>query len=489
MLGVDMQTTIKTLFEKGYNKTKIAEILGINRKTVGIILNKLSTDGAVERKAQATILDEFKEYINIQAQKGLSAMRIYQDIKSPDMGYTGGYDTVKRYIAAIKISEPKAYMVLHSLPGEEAQVDFGYIGTIRLQDGKYKKAWIFVMELSYSRYMYVQIVFDQSVSTFIDCHRKAFRYFGGIPKYVKIDNLKAAILEADFYEPTVQRTYAAFAAHYGFMAEPCRVYTPTDKGKVESNVKYVKNNCFKGRDFKGIEEAELFLSNWLKTIANVRIHGTTKKVPSDIFNSIEKEQLMSLPSSEYVISEITRCNVQTNCHISYKGNYYSVPYIYIGEIVDVLIMDNILKVFSNEKELALHPLEKVEKGKHITNKNHYPEYKNITSEDIKSRYRIQMEEIGEHAAVFFEKFLEAVENKYNYRAIAGILSLKKKYSNELINDACHRAYTYNALRYKTVKNICEKGISALPVATNESYVSTLETDVSRPLSEYLKYLQ
>lgn len=380
-------------------------------------------------------------------------------------------------------------MVLHSLPGEEAQVDFGYIGTIRMKNGKYKKAWVFVMELSYSRYMYVQIVFDQSVTTFIDCHRKAFRYFRRVPKCIKIDNLKAAILEADFYEPTIQRNYAAFAAHYGFIAEPCRVYTPTDKGKVESNVKYVKNNCFKGREFIDITEAERFLEHWLDTIANVRTHGTTKKVPFQIFHSVEKCQLQSLPCHEYVISEITKCTVQTNCHISYKGNYYSVPYIYIGDSVDVLITDNILKVFHKEKEIALHPLEKTEKGKHITNKHHYPEHKNITSDSIKSIYREEMGKIGEHAAIFFEKFLEDAGNKYNYRTITGILSLRKKYSDSVINNACHRAYTYNALRYKIVKNICEKGMIALPVATKESYINPLETEISRPLSEYSKYLQ
>lgn len=484
-----MHTTIKTLFEKGYNKTQIGKILNVNRKTVAMVLAKLASDGVVERKIHSSILDEFKEYINIQAQKGLSAMRIYQDIRTPEMGYTGGYDIVKKYIAATKLSTPKTYMVMHSLPGEEAQVDFGYIGTVRLKDGKYKKAWIFIMELSYSRYMYVQIVFDQCVATFIDCHRKAFRFFGGIPKTVKIDNLKAAILEADFYEPTIQRNYATFASHYGFMAEPCRVYTPTDKGKVESNVKYVKNNCFKGREFIDIDEAETFLENWLDNIANIRIHGTTKKIPSELFKLIEKDQLQTLPQNEFVISEMTKATVHTNCHISYKGNYYSVPYIYIGDSVDVLVTDNMLKVFYREKEIALHPLEKVEKGKHITNKNHYPEYKNITSDSIKSIYKEEMTQIGEHAAIFFEKFLEDAGNKYNYRVITGILSLKKKYSNEIINNACHRAYAYNALRYKTVKNICDKGMISLPVMTNESYVNPSETEISRPLAEYSKYLQ
>lgn len=487
MLGVAMHTTIHTLAKKGYNKTQIARILEIDRKTVRRILNQIEEKGVVERKETCSILDPYKEYIQIQVSKDLGAMRIHQDMIR-EFDFNGSYDTVKKYVAKIKKSPPKAYMVMHSLPGEEAQVDFGYIGTIKLTDGKYKKAWVFVMELSYSRYMYVEIVFDQSVSTFIDCHKKAFRYFGGVPQNVKVDNLKAAVLEADFYEPVVQRNYAAFASHYGFCPEPCRVYTPTDKGKVESNVKYVKTNCFKAREFKDIHEARLFLKEWLETIANVRRHGTTKKVPSEEFNLIEKKSLLPLPTDDYNISKITSATVMPNCHISYGGNYYSVPHAYIGEDVDVVIVDNLLKAIYKDKEIALHPVEKNEKGKFFTNKNHYPDYKNITSDDIKSRYREDMCKIGQHAVIFFDKFLEQKNSKYNYRTIAGILSLRKKYDSATIDNACYRAYMYNALKYKTVKRICEQGINCLPVETNQTYINSEETILSRPLSEYSKLL-
>ena len=487
MLGEEMHTTIKTLFQKGYNKSEIARMLEIDRKTVRKVLKELDENGVVERKKRKSILDPFKEFINIQVAKNLSAKRIFQDMKR-DLGYEGSYDTVKRYVAQIKKSQPKAYMVLNSLPGEEAQVDFGYIGTIKLKNGKRKKAWIFIMELSYSRYMYVEIVFNQSVVTFLDCHKKAFKYFGGVPKTVKIDNLKAAILEADFYEPTIQRNYAAFAAHYGFLPEPCRVYTPTDKGKVESNVKYVKNNCFKGRDFKDIDEAKEFLDEWLKTIANVRIHGTTKKVPAEVFGEIERKELLPLKTEDFVISDFSTSTVMPNCHISYKGNYYSVPYIYIGEKVDILALDNLIKISHKGKEIALHHLIKDEKGKHQTNKNHYPSKKNITSEQIRSRQREEMAQIGEHALIFYEMFMKNSKHKYDYRTISGILSLRKKYDDKTIDNACHRAYTYGALKYKTVKNICEKGIDLLPVATNETYVNPKETSLSRDLSEYMKLL-
>jgi len=276
-LGIEMHTTINTLFQKGYNKTQIAKMLEVDRKTVRKVLKELDEKGKVERKIRESILDPYKEYINIQLAKGLTATRIFQDmVKEKD--YQGSYDSIKRYASKIKESSPEAYMVLESLPGEEAQIDFGYIGTLKLDNGKRKKVWVFIMELSYSRYMYAQIVFDQKVITFLDCHKKAFRYFGGVPKEIKLDNLKSGILEADFYEPVIQKNYAAFASHYGFLPQPCRVRKPTDKGKVESSIKYVKNNCFKERDFNSLEEAKEFLKEWLETVANIRVHGTTKKV-------------------------------------------------------------------------------------------------------------------------------------------------------------------------------------------------------------------
>lgn len=246
-----MQTTIKTLLKKGYSQTYIAKTLHVSRKTIRKIINSEDREEEnLEKKPHPSILDQYREFIEIQINKGLSRQRIYQDLIK-EYQFTGSYSTVRDYVNKIIPSNHKVYMVITSLPGEEAQVDFGYIGYIKV-NGKPKKSWIFVMSLSYSRYMYACIVFDQSVKTFIQCHINAFRYFGGVPETVKIDNLKAAIVEANFYEPVTQRAYASFASHYCFWAQPCRVYTPTDKGKVESNVKYIKDNCFKGRDFKDI---------------------------------------------------------------------------------------------------------------------------------------------------------------------------------------------------------------------------------------------
>lgn len=481
MLGVHMQTTVKTLFEKGHSKTKIGEILGIDRKTVRKILKNPDKDVHIEKQPHPSVLDKHREFIDVSILKELSATRIYQDLQKK--GFEGAYSTVRDYVRKLKGNSQKAYMVIETLPGEEAQVDFGYIGTLNI-GGKKKKAWVFVMTLSYSRYMYVKIVFDQTVKTFIKCHVESFRYFGGVPETVKIDNLKAGVIEANFYEPIIQRTYAAFAAHYGFWADPCRVYTPTDKGKVEKGVDYVKDNCFKGREFKDVDEAKEFLKDWLKTIANVRIHGTTKRRPLDVFNSIEKSTLKELTPMDFIFSDSAKATLNTNCHLAYKGNYYSAPFQYIGLELDVIEVNNLIKVYLDQKEIALHSLCD-EKGKYVTNKDHYPHHKNITLTDILSRQRDEMAAVGPAALEFFDQFTgQNTLRKYDYRTISGILALRKKYDVSTIDAACARSVYYGSLSYTTVRKICEKDLTMLPVYANETYINEQIHELARDLAEY-----
>ena len=486
MLEVDMKTTIKTLYQKGYNKTQIGRMLGIDRKTVRKVLkddvNQKENGQGIQDSVWPSMLDEYREYIEIQLSKELSITRIHQDLQK-EFGVECGYTTLRDYVAKLRRNTPHAYMVLHSLPGEEAQVDFGYIGTLKV-NGSPRKAWVFVMSLSYSRYMYAAITLDQSVQTFIRCHTEAFHYFGGVPQTVKIDNLKAAIVETDFYEPTIQRTYAAFAQHYGFLPNPCRVYTPTDKGKVESNVKYVKDNCFKGRDFAQLQEAQRFLSEWLSDTANHRKHGTTGKQPEKVFLEAEREKLAPLPAQDFIFSKSGSATVRTDCHIVHEGNFYSVPYAYIGMDVDVIEVNHLLKIYYAGKEIALHSLCENAKGEHVTDKNHYPSTKNVSQKELLSSYRAKMAEVGSGATAFLEAFKDTeMYQCHHYRSISGILALRKKYGDAAVDKACARACHYGNITYRAVKKICESGLYALPLETESEHMIESNSKI-RSLSDY-----
>lgn len=182
--------------------------------------------------------------------RGLECQAIYQRL-CEDHRYDGSYSAVWRFVAKLEGQTPELTVRVEVGPGEEAQLDFGYAGRMYdPQQQKVRKAWAFVMTLSHSRHQYVDFVFDQTVSTlrqaqgrlWTGLHRQAFDFFGGVPKKLKIDNLKAAIVKACFEDPQVQRAYRECAEHYGFLISPCRVATPQHKGKVENGVHYLKRN-------------------------------------------------------------------------------------------------------------------------------------------------------------------------------------------------------------------------------------------------------
>ena len=248
MLGVAMRITIHTLFDQGYNKSQISKMTGHDWKTVDKIL-KMNKDEIkqLKQKKSSSKLDLHKEKIHQYLAENLSRQRIWEKLIAE--GVQVGYSTVKDYCAKIKKNK-NVFMRIHTPAGKEAQVDFGYCGYLPDYKNNKRKAWVFNMRLSYSRLDYYEIVYDQKVETFINCHINAFEYFKGVPEIVKIDNLKAAILEANFYEPIFQRHYLEMANHYDFKSLPCRVYRPNDKGKVESGIKYFKNNFIAGRKFR-----------------------------------------------------------------------------------------------------------------------------------------------------------------------------------------------------------------------------------------------
>jgi hypothetical protein len=326
--------------------------------------------------------------------------------------------------------------------------------------GKRRKTWVFNMRLSYSRLDYYEKVYDQKVETFILCHIRAFHYFGGVPKTVKIDNLKAAILQANFYEPIYQRLYQQFSEYYGFQSVPCRIYQPNDKGKVESGIKYIKVNFFAGRQFKDSDDVDRQLKQWLEK-ANQRIHGTTKKIPKTVFEETERGCLLLLPLEEFNLAQVGTRKVYHDCHVYIRHNYYSVPYQYVGKEVDIEINHSLVKIYFNRQLIATHG-EIAGKGEFSTQPSHYPAYKCLSQTEYQEKYQAKMAAIGQYAEQLFFSLLENKKQGWT-RPVQGILSLTKKYSSEIINLSCQRALAFGAYEYQMIKNICQNGSYHLPL--------------------------
>ena len=459
MIGVAMYTTIRTLFKRGLNKSEIARATGHDWKTVAKVIAK---DGKwPTKKPHPSKLDLHKETIIEMLEIGISGLRIHQELSKK--GLKVGYSTVKEYIAKIK-KRDNIFIRIHTKAAEEVQVDFGYVGYTFDNFGKKRKTWIFNMKMSYSRKDFYKKVYDQRVETFIELHEQAFRYFGGVPKYVRIDNLKAAILNANFYEPIYQKLYSNFATHYGFEIIPCRIYRPNDKGKVESGIKYVKGNFFAGRKFKNGNDVDNKLFKWQENTCNKRIHGTTRRIPDEVFNFEEKDFLKFLTINNFKMTENAKRKVYHDCHIYVKYNYYSVPFEYIGKEVDIELSKNLLKIYYHNKLITEH-LRLTGEGKFSTIKEHYPKYKMYSETEYQEKLQVKMSSIGTYAEQLFLAMAKKSSANW-FRAIQGIHSLTKKYPNTIVNLACKRALAYGAYKYQTVKNICENGAYMLPVEFN-----------------------
>jgi len=471
MIGGAMVTTIMTLWERYKNKTKIAQLTGHDWKTVAKVIKTKESGGEYpSKKPHPRILDPYKEQILEWLEtESLNGLKTFERLQST--GVKVGYSTVKNYLAQVRQRED-IFVRLHTKAGEEAQVDFGYAGLTPTNQGKKKKTWFFNMRLSYSRLDYYEKVHDQRVETFIRCHINAFKYFGGIPEYVKIDNLKAAILEANFYEPIYQQLYKNFAEHYGFKPMPCRVRKPNDKGKVESGIKYFKSNFLLGRRFQNGRDFNQQLRYWLDNICNQRIHGTTRKIPWEIFQREEKSKLKTLPLEEFNMSKVGTRKVYHDCHIYVDYNYYSVPFEYVGKEVEIEVSKNLLRVFYQGKEIAVHPKQEGQ-GQFCTNENHYPKYKRYSETECQERYQVKMLAIGSYAEQFFFLILKQQSGHWN-RTVQGIVALVKSYPKEIVDLACKRAIAYNACQYQVVKNICANGSYNLPIEFNFEGVNNYE---------------
>jgi transposase len=175
---------------------------------------------------QPSLVDPYRDEVLAWKKEGIQGTTILTTLVRK-YGFQGSYSSIRRFLAQYKTDHPDVTTILDFDPGDAAQVDFGKGPTIiDVYTGEIISTWFFVMTLAYSRHQYAEIVTDQKIGTWLGCHRRAFEFFGGVPRRVIIDNAKCAIIKACFHDPSVQRSYAEYAEGYGFLISPCPVRDP-----------------------------------------------------------------------------------------------------------------------------------------------------------------------------------------------------------------------------------------------------------------------
>jgi len=472
---VDVREILRQL-RIGESNRQIASRTGVSRRTVaryrkwasekGLLISTLPELEAVDKllkegdlvvpvKVTVSKAEPYRELIEKMIREyGCTGQVIFERLRE-NHGFDGSYWSIIRFIRRLEEKEPEAFIRMEVSPGEQAQVDFGYAG--QMFDPVRKRlcrAWGFVMTLSCSRHQFGKFVFDQKVETWLDLHREAFEFFGGVPKEIVLDNLKAAIVKAALYEPHVHRAYLELAEHYGFLISPCKVRTPRHKGKVEAGgIKYLKNNFLPGRSFIDIDEANEKALLWCMEKGK-RIHGTTKRVPLEVFDEVEKKALLPLPEQPFEICTWKECKLHPDCHIVFDSSYYSAPHRLIGEKLWVRATAKEVRLFFEHKQVAMH-LRALRKGERVTLQDHLPPEKVAYIMQAPSWCRERAKQIGENTGLFIETLLS--DRPLNrLRTAQGVLRLAHKYGPRRLENACERALFYNELGYGAVKRILEK---------------------------------
>jgi len=273
--------------------------------------------------------EPYRDKIEPLVEQGVTADRIHRELVS-EYGFTHSYQSVSRFVRSLKDDAPKRVWRMECEPGEEAQVDFGVIKTLITADGKMRFSNVLRVTLSFSRKGYTETLPSQNTECLIRSLENAFRHFGGTPKTVRIDNLKAGVRKADWYDPELNPKLADFANHYGTVIIPTRPYTPQHKGKVERDVAYVKSSALKGKEFISIQQQNIHLKEWEASVADLRIHGTTRKQVQSQFLNLEKPALQPLPASLFPCYSEGPRKVHRDSYIDVEKAYYDVPLEFTG---------------------------------------------------------------------------------------------------------------------------------------------------------------
>ncbi|HTU25762.1 MAG TPA: IS21 family transposase [Pirellulales bacterium] len=436
--------------------------------------------GSWSNPGPASQCEAHRELIAAKLAEGLTYQRILQDLA--DAGVHVHYDALRRFCRRLAPRRVLPVRRMECGPGEEAQVDFGSGARIITADGKRRKTHVFRIVLSHSRKGYSEATFTQTTDDFLTALENAFRHFGGVPKTLVIDNLKAAVAHPDWFDPELTPKVRAFAEHYGTVILPARPYKPEHKGKIEAGVKYVKNNALKGRVFATLDEQQRHLDHWELSVADTRIHGTTKRQVSKLFAEAERPALQPLPPEGFSNFREAQRKVNRDGHVEVAKAYYSAPPEYLGRTVWVRWDARLVRLFNHRFELIATHTRK-QPGRFSTLGEHLPTEKVNSAERGVAYLLGRVEQLGPQSHAWAQAMLHA-RGVEGIRVLQGLLALGRAHAANSLEKACEIALSHGEFHLRTVRKLIER---SAPVQTPLPFLE--EHPIIRPLADYARLVR
>ena len=495
-----LRITIDTLLKGGATHREIERRTGVDRKTIRRYARAANSPGvatgsepaggqtppprppALAARAQAactpSACEPHRAWIEAQVQLGRNAVAIYQDLVEAH-GFSHRYNSVKRFVAALRARAPERFDVLEFAPGEEAQVDYGQGALTLYRPGKYKRPYLFVMTLKHSGKSFRKTVWKTNQEVWAQLHEQAFRALGGCPRYVVLDNLKEGVIRPDLYAPEFNPVYAAMLAHYGVVADACRVRDPNRKGTVENAIQHTQGTALKGRRFESIEAQNAWLCHWEERWAALRIHGRKKRQVLEMFGE-ERPHLRPLPAQGFRPFRQASRTVDDAGLVQVEASYYAALPAAPHSEVTVRIFDRDIEILDLQGQVLRRHAKSLRKGTFALEAA--DRLFNPSRESARLLERVAR--IGPCTAAFGREIF-ARAGRPGQRAIYGLANLPRRFARADIEAVCARLLQAQCVSYAAVRHALERKQAGVVPATTPAL--TQSGPAIRELTEYQRF--
>lgn len=487
-------------WQAGHSERKIGRDTGIDRKTVGRYLRWASelklprerplSDDEVHEVArhvqERTAPDPSKEWEEIAQHRERIEKWLKGGTDGPPLrltkvhtllvrdGLEASYSTLRRYaMDELGWHKKQPTILLDDPPaGQEAQVDFGKVGWLVDPDtGKRRRLWVLIVTLSHSRYMFVWPTFRQTTEAVCEALDEAWKFFGAVPKTIVPDNMTGMVAVPDALDAKLCDAFKDYVQARGLFVDPARVRRPKDKPRVENQVAYVRENWFAGEDISSLEQARQSARHWCGEVAGRRIHGTTRKVPFEVFESVEKAAMGPAPTDVYDVPLWTDAKVHPDHHIQVGRALYSVPTVYIHRTVRVRADKKLVRIYLGTELIKVHPRQPP--GRRSTDQSDYPTEKAMYALRSVDAVLAKARDKGVHVGAYAERLLAGPLPWARMRQAYALLRLCDKYGTGRVEAVCQSALAFDVVDVPRIGRMLKSAAKPMVATVGAATVTQL----------------